>query len=125
MSYDWKQLLAIAESEVALTLTALPVNLQAQVRQLPVTYQGRPGRELRQDGIEADTLGLFIGDSYVEQEQASAPLPPQILLFLVNLWEFAEGDETAYRRELRTTLVHELGHYLGLDEVDLEARGLE
>ena len=27
--------------------------------------------------------------------------------------------------EVRTTLVHEIGHYLGLEEGDLEARGLE
>ena len=27
--------------------------------------------------------------------------------------------------EIRRTLLHELGHYLGLDELDLEGRGLE
>ena len=33
-------------------------------------------------------------------------------------------DETTYRQEVRTTLLHELGHYLGLDEDDLDDRGL-
>ncbi|NCC93758.1 MAG: hypothetical protein EOM10_10815, partial [Opitutae bacterium] len=30
-----------------------------------------------------------------------------------------------YRDEVRVTYYHELGHYLGLEEGDLEERGLE
>jgi predicted Zn-dependent protease with MMP-like domain len=30
-----------------------------------------------------------------------------------------------FREEVATTLLHELGHYLGLDEGDLTDRGLE
>ncbi|MBL9126699.1 MAG: metallopeptidase family protein, partial [Verrucomicrobiales bacterium] len=48
-----------------------------------------------------------------------------ILLFLENLWEFVEGDSDGYYEEVRTTYLHELGHYLGLDEIDLEERGLD
>ena len=35
-----------------------------------------------------------------------------------------EGDEEEFRFEVRTTLMHELGHYLGLDEEELDERGL-
>ena len=52
-------------------------------------------------------------------------MPPQIILFLGNIWELAEGDEESFCDEVRTTLLHELGHYLGLDEDDLTERGLE
>ena len=52
-------------------------------------------------------------------------MPAQIILFLGNLWEFAGQEEAAFRQEVRTTLLHELGHYLGLDEDDLMERGLE
>ena len=52
-------------------------------------------------------------------------LPPQIILFLENLWDFAEGDEEIFRDEVHTTFLHELGHYLGLDEDELTERGLE
>jgi predicted Zn-dependent protease with MMP-like domain len=51
-------------------------------------------------------------------------LPPQIILFLDNLWDFAEGDPEVYRDEVQATYLHELGHYLGLDEIDLDDRGL-
>ena len=34
------------------------------------------------------------------------------------------GDEADYKEEVRITYFHELGHYLGLEEDDLEERGL-
>jgi predicted Zn-dependent protease with MMP-like domain len=106
-------------------MNALPAALRAKARMLPVTYERRPSATLVADGIEPDTLGLFVGEAFAEDEASPQPLPAQVLLFLENVWEFVEGDEAAYREEIRTTLLHELGHYLGLDELDLEARGLE
>ena len=61
----------------------------------------------------------------VEPPWRVVDVPPQILLFLANLWDYADGDEALFREEVRTTYLHELGHYLGLDELDLEERGLE
>ena len=52
-------------------------------------------------------------------------LPPQILLFLDNIWDYAEADEEIYRDEVRLTYLHELGHYLGWDEDEIAERGLE
>ena len=78
---------------------------------------------MRADGIEADTLGLFVGPEFAEE--SNVPMPPQIILFLANLLDCAEGDPESFRDEVHTTLLHELGHYLGLDEDDLTERGLE
>jgi predicted Zn-dependent protease with MMP-like domain len=125
MSGDWPMLLAVAESEVRHILRALPGKLQAEARRLPVTFERRPGKELQDDGIEPDTLGLFVGEAYPDSETGSVPLPPQITLFLTNIWTMAEEDEAVYREQIRTTFLHELGHYLGLDEIDLEERGLD
>jgi len=44
---------------------------------------------------------------------------------LENLWDFAGGEEEIFRDEVHTTLLHELGHHLGLDEEELTQRGLE
>ena len=122
---DWNRLLAVAQTVVESTLGALPKQLQAAARTLPITYEPCPGRALIADGIEADTLGLFVGDSYADSSSSDSPLPSQIILFLNNLWELAEAKEEIYGREVRTTLLHELGHYLGLDEDGLTERGLE
>jgi predicted Zn-dependent protease with MMP-like domain len=56
---------------------------------------------------------------------SSHPQPTQIILFLENLWQFAEHNEAVYLDEVRITYLHELGHYFGFDEDDLEERGLE
>jgi predicted Zn-dependent protease with MMP-like domain len=74
--------------------------------------------------LDPDLLGLFVGDPLAEAGQSSA-LPAQILLFVENLWDFAEEDIEIFLEEVQTTYLHELGHYLGLDEIDLEERGLE
>jgi len=125
MSARWEQLLPVAESEVESILHRLPEDLGAEARKVPVTFETVPGEALRADGIEADTLGLFVGDAFGDFGSGATPMPPQIVLFLQNLWEAADGDEECFREELRTTFLHELGHYLGLDESDLEERGLD
>jgi predicted Zn-dependent protease with MMP-like domain len=122
MSRHSQRLLTLAQAEVEGTLALLPAPLRRQAAPLPVNYEGRPQRSLIDEGYETDLLGLFVGPALAEPEES--PLPPQIILFLENLWEFAEEDEEIFREEVRTTYLHELGHYLGLDEIDLEERGL-
>jgi len=125
MPADWKQLRALAAEEVEATLSALPAPLRERAAALPVTFEPRPNEDQCQDGIEPDTLGLFVGPEFAYEETTTFPLPPQIILFLENLWEMAEEDEEFFREEVHTTYLHELGHYLGLDEDDLFDRGLE
>ncbi len=125
MKMDWNKLRAVAAHEVEATLAALPGPLRERAQALPVTLQRLPNAAPRADGIEPDTLGLFVGPEFDAQETTAMPLPPQIILFLENLWDFAEGDEGAFLEEVHTTCLHELGHYLGLDEDGLFERGLE
>jgi predicted Zn-dependent protease with MMP-like domain len=125
MKLNWERVHALALEEVEATLSALPKPLSARARALPITFERRPNRDQIRDGIEADTLGLFFGPEFADEGIASVPLPPQIILFLENLWAQADGDEATFQQEVRTTLLHELGHYLGLDENDLRERGLE
>jgi predicted Zn-dependent protease with MMP-like domain len=123
MSPHWRTLQGIAQAEVEATLASLPAPIQKHAAPLPVSYEARPAAALLKEGYEFDLLGLFVGPALAEPSES--PLPPQIILFLENLWDIAEGDEEDYREEVRTTYLHELGHYLGLDEIDLEERGLE
>ena len=122
---NWKKLETIALEEVEDTLAALPAPLRERAEKLPVTFERKPNAALRQDGIDADTLGLFTGPEFADEEHSASPLPPQIILFLENIWEQAEADEESFRDEVHTTYLHELGHYLGLDEDELTERGLE
>jgi predicted Zn-dependent protease with MMP-like domain len=117
------QLMLRADRVVQRALHSLPPDLRAPAATVPVIYEPAPNDALLDDGIAPDTLGLFVGPTHAE-DPASADLPPQILLFLENLWDFTREPAT-FDHEVRLTYLHELGHYLGLDESDLEKRGLE
>jgi predicted Zn-dependent protease with MMP-like domain len=119
----WDKLRKLALAEVETTLGELPAALRERARQLPVTFERRPNHALQADGFAPDTLGMFVGPEFAEE--GDVPMPPQIILFLLNLWEFADGDEEIFCEEVHTTYLHELGHYLGLNEDELTARGLE
>lgn len=123
VNLNWEKLSAIATAEVEKMLAELPLPLGTQAEKLPVTFEPRPNVDFQADGIEADTLGLFVGPDFANENDV--PMPPQIILFLENLWDAAERDEKIFRKEVRMTFLHELGHYLGLEETDLTARGLE
>lgn len=123
MSADWPQLQRLALEEIEATLAELPAPLRERAKQLPVTFERTPNAGLVADGVAPDTLGLFTGAEFAEEDHV--PLPPQIILFLENLWDFAEQTEDIFLDEVHTTYLHELGHYLGLDEDDLSERGLE
>ena len=116
----------IAKTEVAALRLELPREMARRAGEVPVVMLPRPTKAMvRDDGIDPDLLGLFVGPNCAEGLEGGDPLPPEILLFLENLWDYAEGDEEVFCEEVRVTYFHELGHYLGLEEGDLEDRGLE
>ena len=116
----------MAKREVEALRLQLPREMARQAADVPVVYLPRPTKAMvRDDGVDPDLLGLFVGPNCAEGVESGDPLPPEILLFLENLWDYADGDEELFREEVRVTYYHELGHYLGLEEDDLEDRGLE
>ena len=119
------RLTAIAEDVVAAARRRLPPDIRRVAAAVPVCCEPRPGPGIIDDGFEPDILGLFVGHERGAELTDGQPLPPQILLFVENLWDYAEGDVGIYRDEVRLTYLHELGHYLGWDEDELAARGLD
>jgi predicted Zn-dependent protease with MMP-like domain len=113
-------LLKMARVEVDAAICELPSDVRAILERVPVFLERRPDADDIAAGVEADTLGIF-----EEGAGAAASPAPRIRLWLENLWEVAEGDPVSFRAEVRTTLLHEIGHVLGWDEQDLEDRGLD
>ena len=104
----------------------LPPEIRPHANGLPVTFEPFPqGAMLDDENVEPDILGLFVGADLATSVDAAETLPPQILLFLENLWDHAEGNLAAYREEVRISYLHDLGHYLGWDEEEIAERGLE
>ncbi|MEM0965020.1 MAG: metallopeptidase family protein [Verrucomicrobiota bacterium] len=115
---DWVE---IAGKVVEDAVGALPPEIRAVAKAIPILLEEEMPKHLIDDGWEPDLLGMFDGADVGEEEAGQA----RILIFLRNIVDFVEGDTGEFREEVRVTLLHELGHLLGLDEEDLVRRGLE
>ncbi|HEX2862860.1 MAG TPA: metallopeptidase family protein [Lacunisphaera sp.] len=123
---DDSRLITLARDVVDAALKRLPPEVRAVAANVPVCYEPFPNEAIVAEGWEPDILGLFVGHEHGGELRGDpVPLPPQILLFVQNIWDYAEGDEAIYRDEIRLTYLHELGHYLGWDEDEVAGRGLE
>ena len=123
---NFSQLSVLAEQVVTQAQRRLPASVREAAAAVPICYEPFPNEAIQAEGWEPDILGLFVGQPHgAGFESGVQDLPPQILLFLENLWDYAEGDEAVYRDEVRLTYLHELGHYLGWDEEEIARRGLD
>ncbi len=70
-------------------------------------------------------LGLFEGPERAEERAVDtvATGPARIYLYRWNI-ERVCGSAVEVEEQIRITILHEIGHYLGLDEDDLVVRGL-
>lgn len=105
-------------------LEALPDDLRALAADVVLEVADRPTRAQDPDG-DGDLLGLYEGVPLVERRPDDVLIQPdRITLFYRPLTRFA-ASEAELRREIRVTLVHELGHFFGFDEDELRERGWE
>ncbi len=113
-----------AAHEIAMALAAFPLDIREAVNQCMVSFEETPGREPDDAELSSDDLGVFEGASLLESGDGDFSSMPRVRIFLRNIWEWVEQDEMAFREEVRVTYLHEIGHFLGWDEEDVEARGL-
>jgi predicted Zn-dependent protease with MMP-like domain len=101
--------------------------IEERLGPVAILIEPRPSRELVEEGIDARILGLFEGATSEELSGPDAPLTTtRILVFSHNLGDaFAGEPEAKLRAEVRVTVLHEVGHFFGLEEDDMERLGLE
>lgn len=109
----------------------LPPRFQEILDELAVVIEALPSRELARaeseedDPIPPDVLGLFVGTNQLEQSVFDpVRYPGVIFLFQRNLERVCSEPEVLIE-EIRTTLWHELAHYLGFEEDQMADLGLE
>ena len=111
-------------------IAMLHPSLQRYLANVHILVEEVPAVELLEEfdppARPTEVVGYFAGHSLGERSTADAwsSLPATIVLFRRNLMRLAHEREEL-REELRITLLHEIGHFLGLDEEELERRGLD
>jgi predicted Zn-dependent protease with MMP-like domain len=115
------------EALVGEALDEIPELFRKHLQQVAVVIEDEPSAELLRDlGMDPrrDTLfGLYEGTPLAERTDADgAALPDRITIFYRPLVR-ACRTPGAIRREIRTTVVHEIGHSLGLEDDAIAAEG--
>ncbi len=108
-----------------LVAASLPDELREKAAQVTVIAADRATRaQIDGAGGGNDLLGLYEGVSLVDRHVGDTEtVADSITLFRVPLMESCRTMEEL-REEIRITLLHELGHYFGFEENELEERGL-
>jgi predicted Zn-dependent protease with MMP-like domain len=106
-------------------LESLPEVIRSAVAEVPVLVEPKPSPAIaeRAPHITPEVLGLFVGTTVGEKVMAPSGYPNVVLLYQRNL-ERAGRSRSEVSKEIKITLLHEYGHYLGFDEEELEHLGL-
>jgi predicted Zn-dependent protease with MMP-like domain len=112
------------EQEVAAALATIPKRFRAAMENLAIVVEDEPSRDLlREMDIEPpDTLfGLYQGIPLTERRwDHGNALPDRIVLFQ-GPHEREAADDDDLTASIAETLIHEIGHYFGLSEEEIEA----
>ena len=109
------------ESYVEEALADVPERFRPYLENIIVTVEEEPAEEDYDelDIPEQDELfGVFRGVPYFERGTAASHLPAQIAIFRGPILRSCETRGEAVR-EIRDTVVHEIGHMLGLDDEEM------
>jgi tetratricopeptide (TPR) repeat protein len=111
-------------------LKGLPSEIRDYVSHCPIIIEDLPSPDLvREENLSPMVLGLFLGVPLTEAgaNPHVAPEPraytDRMLLFKRNLEKIA-SNRAELIKQIRITVWHEVGHYLGKDEAELEELGL-
>jgi len=121
---------ATVNAVVEEAIRALHPSIQSYLAQVAFILEEVPAAELCLQYVPpappGEILGYFTGVPLSERsiDNPWSNLPAAIVLFRRNLERMA-WDRDRLLEELRVTVFHEVGHFLGLDEDDLEERGLD
>lgn len=102
---------------------SLPPQLREALEEVTLVLADYAEPALLEGHDEPELLGLFDGLERSERETATPWPTPRIYLFR-RAHEHACASRAEFDTEMRQTLWHELGHYLGYDEEGLNALGM-
>jgi predicted Zn-dependent protease with MMP-like domain len=105
------------DDHVRAALDELPPHIATALENVAVVVED-------EDPHDPDLFGLYHGVPLPERGDMSGQLPDKISIYRIPLEEsFPDPDDL--REEIRTTVLHELAHYFGLDEERIAELGYE
>ncbi len=109
------------ESCVEEALASVPADFRKYLENVVVVVEEEPSREdYGESGTPHDEelFGIFRGVPFFDRSSAVSALPAQIAVFRGPILRLCETRGEAIR-EIRDTVVHEVGHMLGLEDEEM------
>ena len=101
----------------------LPSHVRDALENVDVSVEDWPDLEASDLIEEGSTLfGLYTGIPLTEREGVGSSLPDRIIIYRIPILRSCTTKEQA-AREIHVTLIHEVGHCLGMSEADLHRLG--
>ncbi|MFP8873187.1 MAG: metallopeptidase family protein [Myxococcota bacterium] len=115
----------VFEAAVSEARANLPRSIREYIADVSLLVEDYPSADLiKRENVSPQILGIFIGIPRTEAVVTSqAPDLDRVLLFKKNL-EKVCWDLEELIHQIQITVRHEIGHYLGLDEDDMDRLGL-
>ncbi len=123
MALNYAQL----RKEVSRVVDRLPRRFREELRNVEFVVEERPSPALlRAEGLDPrrDTLyGIYQGVPLPERSALDPPLlPDKITIFAEPLLQDFPGPDEL-RQEIRLTVLHEIAHYFGMEEDEIDELG--
>ncbi|GAC1579343.1 MAG: metallopeptidase family protein [Candidatus Elarobacter sp.] len=102
-------------------LASLPERFAALVQNVVIAVEDEPNDEDLEsfdDGDDAEILGIYRGVALTDRTHDMTLLPDEIAVFRGPINRVTRTREEAVH-EVRETVIHELGHYFGLDDDEM------
>jgi predicted Zn-dependent protease with MMP-like domain len=111
------------ETYVERALAELPDRFRDALENIEIVVEDRPSPQmLAEMDLEPPLLGLYVGTPLPERRLDDWNLPDRIVIYREEfLRQGFRGKELV--EEIRLTVLHEIGHYFGLDDETLERMG--
>ena len=110
------------ERVVSEALESLPKRFADMVENVVISVEEEPSDEdldSIEDDDDSELLGIYRGVALTERSYDEAPfLPDEIAVFRGPINRVARTRDEAVH-EVRETVIHELGHYFGLDDEEM------
>jgi predicted Zn-dependent protease with MMP-like domain len=103
------------EDHVERAIASLPPGLRQAIRNVEISVED-------EDPDDPDVFGLYEGVPLPDRGDWAGTLPDRIRIFRLPLVE-SFPDPADLEREIRITVLHEVAHYFGLDEDQLDQLG--
>jgi len=122
---------AYFDRQVDWVVERLPKRVLRMLEEIPLHVEDRPSRrQMKELSVDHpnDLCGCFVGIAEGDRHSYQAKNANAIVIFRAGIFEESVDDEgyvdrPTLREQIRVTILHELGHFVGFDEDELDELG--